>query len=221
MLHFIDSENRHNSKYQRLLEQSYRVRYDLYVKGRGWKALDRPDGREIDQFDTNDAKYLIWADGEDVIGGARLVPTSKPHLMSDIFPQIVTLGEVPRDAKIWELTRLFTSRSGNSTVNRKSVTREVFCAMFEVGIVFGLKAITVVCDTFFLPRLLERGVEATPLGLPTPYPEGTCIAIIMPVSIEQLIAARSGDNRGTVLFDIDTSAHHSAPVYAQPVPHAR
>jgi acyl-homoserine lactone synthase len=219
MLHLVDASNMHLPLQAQLLEESYRIRYDLYVKGRGWKALDRPDGREVDQFDTELATYLIWADGTEVIGGARFVPTDEPHLMSDVFPHIVTFADIPNSPKIWEITRLFTSRGGKSQVNRRNVTSEVFCAMFELGLIKGLEAITVVCDTFFLPRLLESGVEVRPLGLPTPYDEGTCIACLMPVNLVQLSAARGG-KRGSVLFQIDAPVKERQPAYAQPEIHA-
>lgn len=213
MLHLIDNANRHLPQYAQLLEDSFRVRYDLYVKGRGWKALDRPDEREVDQFDNADASYLIWADGSEIVGGIRLIPTDKPHLMSEVFPQIVTLGTIPRRRDIWEITRLFTSRGGNSAVNRKSVTNQVFCGMFEFAITKNLEAVTVVCDTFFLPRLLEKEIEVNPLGLPTPYDEGTCIAVYIPVNLQQLSAAR-GPRRESVLFQIETPPRDRQPAYA-------
>lgn len=219
MLHLIDATNRHLPKNQKLLEESFLVRHELYVKGRGWKALEKPDGREIDQFDTDAAIYVIWADGMEVVGGARFVPTDQPHLMSEVFPHIVTFGSVPRSANIWEITRLFTSRGGKSAVNRRDVTSEVFCAMFELGLVKNLEAITVVCDTFFLPRLLEAEIDVKPLGLPTPYDEGTCIACRLPVNLTQLSAARGG-KRGSVLFHIDAPVRNRQPAYARSDAHA-
>jgi acyl-homoserine lactone synthase len=219
MLHLIDETNRNEPLYADMLEQSYRIRHDIYVNWRGWKGLDRPDGREIDQFDNDDARYLVWGDGSEVVGGARFIPTTKPHLMSEVFPHLVTLGEIPRDPNIWELTRIFTSRGGKSRVNRRQVTLDVFAGMFEMAVEFRLKAISVVCDTFFLPRLLERGIDATPLGLPTPYPEGVCIAIVIPISVEQLLAAR-GNDCGRLLYNINVPSTQRIPVHADAVVHA-
>ena len=39
MLHLVNAENRHQPYFADLLEQSYRVRHDIYVNVRGWKAL--------------------------------------------------------------------------------------------------------------------------------------------------------------------------------------
>jgi len=211
VLHLINAANRHQPELERLLEQSYRVRYDLYVKGRGWKALDRPDGREVDQFDNEHATYLIWADHNEVVGGARFVPTDRPHLMSEVFPHTATFAPIPRNPKVWEITRLFTSRGGSSAANRRNVTSEVFCGMFELALNYELEAITVVCDTFFLPRLLDAQIDLTPLGLPTPYDEGTCIACYIPVTPRQLGAARGG-RRESVLFPISAPVIHREPV---------
>ncbi|NOT42939.1 MAG: GNAT family N-acetyltransferase [Alphaproteobacteria bacterium] len=214
MLHLIDANNRNQLFFNRLLEASYRVRYDQYVKGRGWKALDRPDQRELDQFDTSAATYLVWADAGEVVGGARLIPTTKPHLMSEVFPHIVTFASVPKSPRVWELTRLFTARGGHSSANRRNVTGEVFCSLFEFGLFKKLEGISVVCDTFFLPRVLDAGIEIKPLGIPTPYDEGTCIACYMPVNVQQLRAARGGVH-DSVLFDIDTSTEGRQPAYVR------
>lgn len=203
MLHFVNADNMHQPRYAAMLEQTYRIRHDTYVDGRGWKALARPDGREIDQFDNEDANYLIWADGDEVIAGARFVPTHLPHLMSDVFPHIVTLGEIPKTPSVWELTRMFTTRGGNSKANRGLVTGDVWAGMFEMGLHFELEAISIVCDTFFVPRFLESGFKVRPLGLPTAYDEGTCVAVMLPVTYEQLTIARN-NKRGTVLFEVGT-----------------
>ena len=39
--------------YARLLDDYFRIRHDIYVVERKWTELARPDGREIDQFDTD------------------------------------------------------------------------------------------------------------------------------------------------------------------------
>ncbi|MEC5293601.1 acyl-homoserine-lactone synthase [Aurantimonas sp. C2-3-R2] len=86
-IHIVDSSNR--GAYRDELEQHFRLRHDIYVGERGWHNLARPDGREVDAFDTEDAVYLLGIlPGKGVVAGSRLVPSVKPHLMSDVFPQL-------------------------------------------------------------------------------------------------------------------------------------
>ena len=63
MLHLIDAQNRHLPLSAALLENSYRVRHDAYVTGRGWKALARADGREVTLSSSReDARCCIVSD---------------------------------------------------------------------------------------------------------------------------------------------------------------
>ena len=76
-VHAIDAGNRH--LYDHELEQHHRIRHDIYVGERKWMDLARPDGREVDQFDTVNAVYLLAVEpGKGVVGGSRLVPTLDP-----------------------------------------------------------------------------------------------------------------------------------------------
>ncbi len=88
-VHAIHAGNRHH--YDDALEQHYRIRHDIYVGERKWMDLARPDGREVDQFDTEHAVYLLAMEGDQVVGGSRLVPTLEPHLMSEVFPACLAL----------------------------------------------------------------------------------------------------------------------------------
>jgi acyl-homoserine lactone synthase len=82
-VHAIHVGNRH--LYEAALDQHHRIRHDIYVGERKWMDLERADGREIDQFDTDRTVYLLGIEpGKGVVGGSRLVPTLEPHLMSDV-----------------------------------------------------------------------------------------------------------------------------------------
>ena len=180
MIYLIDRRNRAAFSHQ--LDEMFRIRHDIYVRRRGWKALARPDGREIDQFDTDDAVYLLGLDeAGHVTSGLRLVPTTKPHLIRDVFPHAVTWGRIPSDEHIYEFTRYFIVGGKIGMRGKRRAAGELLCAMFEYGIAAGLTHISLLCDTFFLPHMLECNWKVHPLGLPTPYDEGTCIAVLFEV----------------------------------------
>jgi acyl-homoserine lactone synthase len=52
MIRIVTSQNKH--KYFSALDQHYQIRHDIYVGERRWLELAKPDGREKDQFDTED-----------------------------------------------------------------------------------------------------------------------------------------------------------------------
>ena len=74
-------------QYRVVLERYFRIRYDIYVKRRQWRAVARPINIEMDAFDTEHAVYLLALDrAGKIVGGSRLVPTLQPHLLGNVFP---------------------------------------------------------------------------------------------------------------------------------------
>lgn len=189
MLEIVHSGNR--EEYTDCLEQMYLIRHDIYVEKRGWKALEKPDKREVDQFDNDDAVYLLWLDDrKKVYGGMRLIPSDRPHLISEVFPHTVEFEPIPRAPDIYEITRYFALDFEEAGIRMGRISSDVLCGTLEFLVAQRARYMTVVCDTFFLPMTLECGWEVQPLGLPTPYPEGTCISIKVSINAEMLARTR-------------------------------
>lgn len=189
VIYVVDRSNRRQFASQ--LEQMYRIRHRIYVDGRGWGALRRDDGREIDEFDTPDAVYLLGLDECcEVTGGTRLIPTTRPHLMRNVFAHAVSLGTIPDSESVYEWTRYFLASEPAGRTTRRRQAGELLCAMFEFGLAQGLTHFSLVCDTFFLPMFHEARWNIRLLGAPTPYDEGTCIALLFEVSHEALLSTR-------------------------------
>jgi len=181
MIYIVDRDNRHAFKAQ--VEEMFRIRHDIYVGRRGWTALAKPDGRDIDQFDTQDTVYLLGIDNVGrITSGLRLNPTTKPHLINTVFPHAVTLDGIPVGDNIYEFTRYFVVSERVDRMRRREAAGELLVAMFEYGLAIGLTHISLLCDSFFLNTALEMRWRVKPLGLPTKYDEGTCIAILFEVS---------------------------------------
>jgi acyl-homoserine lactone synthase len=189
VIHVIDRRNR--SAFQRQLEDMYRLRYQIYVGRRRWKALERPDGRDIDQFDTEDTVYFLGLNASGAVtSGLRLNPTTKPHLINTIFPHAVTFEPIPIGDHIYEITRYFVVPERLARDARRRAAGELITAMLEHGLTMGLTHISLLCDAFFMSTMLEMRWKVRSLGLPTPYPEGTCIAVLFEVSEEAIANTR-------------------------------
>lgn len=173
-IHVVRRENRH--LYEGLFDPYYRLRYDIYVKQRRWMALDRPDGREIDQFDTDDAVYLLALDGTRIVGGMRAVPTTRPTLMSEIFPQLNLRPPIHRP-DVYELSRIFVVPERRGEQTGPGLATMLQAAIIEYGLTVGLTGFTIVLETWWLPRFEEQGWRAKPLGLPMDIDGMSTIAV--------------------------------------------
>jgi acyl homoserine lactone synthase len=87
------------------VEQLGRYRHRVFVDRLGW-SLEARDGRELDRFDRADTVYVTVEDAHSQIAGcARLLPTTQPYLLGEVFPQLLHGAPPPHDESIWELSR--------------------------------------------------------------------------------------------------------------------
>lgn len=91
-----------------LLDGLARYRHQVFVEKLGWNLVCQGglDGQELDQFDRPDTVYLIArSDAGHIVGTARLLPTSSPYLLADVFPELMSGVPLPRSDRVWELSR--------------------------------------------------------------------------------------------------------------------
>jgi acyl-homoserine lactone synthase len=188
-VHVISRDNRH--LYSDILEDYFRLRYKIYVLERKWMALDRPDKREIDQFDTDETVYLLGLEGRSIIAGMRLVPTMMPTLLSDLFPRLSIDGPVRR-ADVYELSRIFVIPSRRGEHAGPRVEAMIRAATMEYGLSMGLSAFTIVLETWWLPRLLDQGWNARPLGLPIDVDSMSTVAVQVEITEQAWIQSCGG-----------------------------
>jgi acyl homoserine lactone synthase len=82
-----------------------RFRHRVFVEMLGWE-LQTQDGLELDQFDRADTVYVAARNEHGaVVGIARLLPTTRPYLLRDVFPQLLHEQPLPCTAAVWELSR--------------------------------------------------------------------------------------------------------------------
>lgn len=83
----------------------FRLRHDVFVRSLSW-VPESGDMQETDAFDHLDQAHYVIAslDGLQIDACVRLLPTTGPNMVRDIFPMLVN-GPVPADMHIWELSR--------------------------------------------------------------------------------------------------------------------
>jgi acyl-homoserine lactone synthase len=186
--------------YADAIEQHHRIRHDTHLGERRWTALARPDGREVDQFDTEHAVYLLGMEpGGRVVAGSRLVPTHRPHLLSDVFPQLADIRGVPRAADVFEWTRIFVVPSRRESGRLGKSAGIIYCGILEHCLERQVRQLTVVCEPYWLPRFSGLDLRPRALGLPLEHDGMTIVAVTVDVTAAALARTRE-------VYDIPATA---------------
>jgi len=189
------SERSHNVA---LFEQHFRLRHEIFVRGRGW-SLPCANGLEIDQYDDADAVYFLDLNEEGRIQGSiRITPTVKSSLIADYFPHLIENGESPRSPTIYECTRYIVLPPRKSRDDNRLAKSRIIAAMLEWSLDHGLTFLQTVIDSVALPTYLDLTPLTIPLGLSHPYGGGRetpgggeCMAIRWPICERVLADIRS------------------------------
>ena len=164
MIIVVDGINK--SKFTTILDDMYKLRARVFQERMGWDVRVT-NGRETDEFDELNPAYVISLDDDyQVVGCARLLQTTGPHMLSDVFFDILD-GEPPlRSATIWESTRFCVDRdrlANSPTHNSVShATAELMIGIMEYARDSGIADIITVIDPL-MDRVMKRS-ENAPYG---------------------------------------------------------
>jgi acyl homoserine lactone synthase len=150
-------EGSYASFFPKEMDAMFRNRAETFAERLGWEVVVK-DGYERDRFDDLNPLYLVSVDpvAERYLGSLRLLPTTGPNMLRDVFPQLLEEGEAVESATIWEASRICTiSSEGYSGRGICSIVlRELIAGIAEVGLIAGLTQIVAVFDERLL-RILK------------------------------------------------------------------
>lgn len=142
-------------------------RHKIFIEQLGW-PLPVENGEERDQFDRPDTHYVVAREPNGAICGcARLLPTTRPYLLGEVFPDLLGGSPLPRSYDVWELSRFAAvSTDPHSTLDPATNTRKLLAAAVEHAARQGAKRLITV-SPLGIERLLHRmGVHAHRAGPP-------------------------------------------------------
>ncbi|SES41338.1 acyl-homoserine-lactone synthase [Rhizobium sp. NFR03] len=141
-------------KHRDELDQMHRIRAAVFHERLGWDVTV-VDGREVDHFDDEDPVYVLSIDPVTgaVQGSVRLLMTTGPNMLRDVFPQLLPQGQVVDSPIIWESSRFsidpqLANRSSPESRNKRLniVTLELLCGIVEVCQAAGIQFVVSVYD---------------------------------------------------------------------------
>ena len=168
MLHIVETSNRLH--FEPLIEEMFSLRARVFKDRLQWD-VDVRDGKEIDRFDSEDPLYILSTNDETgrLEGSVRLLPTTGPNMLRDVFPVLLPDGMVVESPIIWESSRFCIEPDmdhiGASRINR--ITTELLCGLVEVGQRANLSHIVSVYDARMARIFRASNCPAEVIGTPT------------------------------------------------------
>ncbi len=163
MITIVNSNNIH--QFGPEMEQVYKLRNQVFVQEKGWANLARPDNREIDQFDNADAVHMLCLIDGNLVGYQRMLPTTKPYLLSSVYPQLCE-DELPNDSTTWEWTRYAVLKEHRARGRILSpVANHLLSAIVEWGLQNNITSVVIEMQPLWLLRLVQLHFRVFPLGI--------------------------------------------------------
>lgn len=147
----------HHGEFADVLEEMHRLRCRVFHQRLEWD-VHIADGLETDRFDRLEPVYLLSRARGHLQGCVRLLPSTGPNMLADVFPSLMDGKAVPHDPLIWESSRFALELQKGSSRSERGLaeaTFELFAGMIEFGLSRALTEIVTVTDVR-IERILRR-----------------------------------------------------------------
>lgn len=183
---------------ERVLHSMFRLRHRVFKERLDWEVPSR-DGMERDQFDDERPVYLAYhGDDGEVIGSVRLLPTTGPNMIRDIFPFLAE-ETIPAHHRVWEVSRFGIDAGEDASLGAgqiNTITYSLVAGIHEVGLDWGLTHMVAVMDVR-IERILRRaGCIMRRIGKPRRL--GNCVALAVEFEVSPQALADIRRNGGLV-----------------------
>jgi N-acyl-L-homoserine lactone synthetase len=149
------------------LMEMHHHRKQVFVDRLRWQLASPGSWLEIDEFDNEYAVYVMAVGAQDGrhLGSVRLLPTTRPHMLSSIFADLCPEG-APAGEDVWEISRLVAAPEARGT-SLLRVYRQLAEALIDFARQNGIARYTLVTEAHRVSALLAVGWTVNPLSLPT------------------------------------------------------
>lgn len=144
--------------YSDIFRQMYRLRAREFSERRGWRVTVE-NGLEKDRFDDLNPLYVcVVSEDRQLLASLRLLPTTGPHMLADVFPDVMGEAGIVRHPLVLESSRFCVDTKAAHTFGSEGinlVTRELLFGLFTTAQNSGMRNIISVYDVY-VERILRR-----------------------------------------------------------------
>ncbi len=141
----------------RRLDGMFRLRHEVFKERLAWEVGSQA-GKERDMFDDLDPVYIVCEHGGEVLGSWRLLPTTGPYMLKNVFPELLYGMPAPEAPDVWEISRFAVSKrvaQNESLGTINTITNLLLDQLFTFAARRNINRIVAVADVRF-ERILKR-----------------------------------------------------------------
>jgi acyl homoserine lactone synthase len=163
MIRVVTKDNA--GRYVNNLYQMHRLRKAVFKDRLGWDVTVSGE-LEVDDYDGLDSSYLLSINRHGTVDGCvRLLPTTGPNMLRDIFPSLVTKAAVPCGERVWEASRFAVSgNTATAEAGLSQTTYDLLIGVLSFGLSNGISTIACVVDVRMERILRWAGWQLERLG---------------------------------------------------------
>ncbi|MEI8396370.1 MAG: acyl-homoserine-lactone synthase [Rhodospirillaceae bacterium] len=167
-----------------ILFKMYEMRHEIFKVRMKWDVVERMPGIECDEFDDYDPLYGICVDSLSsseivILGCWRLLPTTGPYMLRDVFSFLLNGHPPENDARVWEISRFgVVADDGRGKISDSTIseaTRLLLAELFKLGVQQSIYKFVACSDIRFHRILRIAGINVGTYGPSMPI--GNTIAV--------------------------------------------
>lgn len=151
---------------RRYAEPLFRLRYRVFYERLHWDVQCQ-GGRETDAYDDERTVYVAALDdGDAVVGGWRLRPTTGNYMLEDVFPQLLHGAPAPHHPRVWESNRFVVDKRStkDARFGFNETARALFRATARYAVDNGIDEYVMVLSAGVARLTRASGLVVTPYG---------------------------------------------------------
>lgn len=186
----------------------FHFRTEMFHARLGWNVPLR-EGLDMDIYDDLDPVYFNSLNGDRQIeGSARLLPTTGPYMLPELFPQLLRGEAAPQDPAIWELSRFAVIPSDAANQGQlpvHPVTSGMLQCLADYARQHGISQFVIVTTTALERLLIRMGLSMYRFGDGKPTRIGRTLCVAVWINIDTRTFAALGLTQGHMSFSCEAA----------------
>jgi acyl homoserine lactone synthase len=194
MQHLVQTYSAEQLVYEDMLGM-HRLRYEVFAERLGWD-VKAENGLERDQFDDIEQVAFVLAKSPEGAVDAcwRILPTTGPYMLRDVFPELLHGQAAPVSSDCWELSRfaVATNRTETGNASFGPIARALMAESAVFAKEHGINHYVTVTTPIIERMMKHQGLHIHRIGPPVRI--GVTAAVACMIEVDSITLSAVGMN---------------------------